>query len=78
MGCNEWLYWDLSVMGLYGLYWFPAGLLSREAARYTESFVMTIGIGDDFIMRLSVESFEDLRGQLFHVLQACRLPKVYA
>lgn len=53
----------------------PAGLLSREAARYTESFVMTVGVGDDFIMRLSVESFEDLRGQLFNVLQACRLPK---
>jgi sn1-specific diacylglycerol lipase len=50
--------------------------MTRKAAEYTENFVMTVGVGDDFIMRLSVENFEDLRSQLFHVLQSCRLPKV--
>ncbi|XP_075220829.1 diacylglycerol lipase-beta-like [Lycorma delicatula] len=53
----------------------PSGLLSLEAARYTENFVLSIGVGDDFAMRLSIDSFEDLRNQLFIVLQACRLPK---
>lgn len=53
-----------------------AGLLSREAARYTESFVFTIGVGDDFVMRLSVESAENLRCKILQVLAACRLPKV--
>ncbi|CAH0394561.1 unnamed protein product [Bemisia tabaci] len=53
----------------------PAGLLSREAARYTESFVMTIGVGDDFVMRLSIESAEDCRTNMLNVLQMCRLPK---
>lgn len=53
----------------------PAGLLSREAARYTESFVFTIGVGDDFVMRLSVDSIENLRTQILEVLEACRLPK---
>uniref|UniRef100_A0A1B6E9M6 sn-1-specific diacylglycerol lipase n=1 Tax=Clastoptera arizonana TaxID=38151 RepID=A0A1B6E9M6_9HEMI len=53
----------------------PAGLLTREAARYTESFVMTIGVGEDCVMRLSIESIEETRGQMFNVLQSCRLPK---
>jgi len=55
---------------------FVAGLLSREAARFTERFVLTIGVGDDFVMRLSVDSSEDLRTQILEVLGACRLPKV--
>ncbi|KAL1132360.1 hypothetical protein AAG570_010316 [Ranatra chinensis] len=65
------VYPDLKVYGFAT----PGGLLSRLAAKYTESFAMTVGVGDDFIMRLSVENFEDLRTQLFNVLQSCRLPK---
>lgn len=54
-----------------------AGLLSREAARVTEEFVLTIGLGDDLVMRLSVDSIENLRTSLLTTLRACRLPKVY-
>ncbi|KAJ9594887.1 hypothetical protein L9F63_013812, partial [Diploptera punctata] len=54
----------------------PAAVLSREAARYTEDFVLSIGLGDDFVMRLSVDSAEDLRTTLLHVLEASHLPKV--
>ena len=53
-----------------------AAVLSREAARYTEEFVLSIGLGDDFVMRLSVDSAEDLRTTLLHVLEASHLPKV--
>ena len=54
----------------------PAGLLSREAARVTEDFVLTVGLGDDLVMRLSVDSIENFRTSLLITLQACRLPKV--
>lgn len=53
----------------------PAGLLSREAARYTESFVMTVAIGDDFVMRTSVESIENIRTGIIETIRACKLPK---
>lgn len=53
-----------------------AGLVSRELARISEEFIFTIGVGDDFVMRLSVDSIENLRTRLLMVLRACRLPKV--
>ncbi|CAL1674387.1 unnamed protein product [Lasius platythorax] len=53
----------------------PAGLLSRDAARITEEFALTIGLGDDLVMRLSVDSIENLRTSLLATLRACRLPK---
>ncbi|XP_076176575.1 diacylglycerol lipase-beta isoform X2 [Ptiloglossa arizonensis] len=53
----------------------PAGLVSREVAKITEEFVLTIGTGDDFVMRLSVDSTENLRISLLTSLNACRLPK---
>ncbi|XP_059057188.1 diacylglycerol lipase-beta-like [Achroia grisella] len=53
----------------------PAGLLSREAAKYTESFVMTVGLGDDLVMRLGVLSVQDCRDKLIQSLHATRLPK---
>ncbi|OXU20644.1 hypothetical protein TSAR_014395 [Trichomalopsis sarcophagae] len=53
----------------------PAGLLSRDAARVTEEFVLSIGLGDDLVMRLSVDSMENFRTSLLITLQACRLPK---
>ncbi|XP_017792702.1 PREDICTED: sn1-specific diacylglycerol lipase beta-like [Habropoda laboriosa] len=53
----------------------PGGLLSREAAKVTEEFVLTIGVGDDLVMRLSVDSTENLRTSLLLTLRACRLPK---
>jgi sn1-specific diacylglycerol lipase len=54
----------------------PAGLLSREAARYTETYAFTVGVGDDFAMRLSVESAENMRISIIETLRACKLPKV--
>lgn len=53
----------------------PAGLLSREAARITESFIFTVGVGDDFIMRLGVDSIENLRTGIIQTLHASRIPK---
>jgi sn1-specific diacylglycerol lipase len=53
----------------------PAGLLSRDAARLTESFVFTVGVGDDFVMRLGVDSIENLRTGIIQTLHASRLPK---
>ncbi|KAK2576891.1 hypothetical protein KPH14_005516 [Odynerus spinipes] len=53
----------------------PAGVLSRDAAKVTEEFVLTVGLGDDFAMRLTVNSAEDLRTSLIVTLEACRLPK---
>lgn len=57
-------------------YFVLAGLLSREAAKVTEEFVLTIGLGDDLVMRLSVDSMENFRTSLLITLQACKLPKV--
>lgn len=54
----------------------PAGLLSREAARYTEGYAFTIGVGDDFVMRLGVDSIENLRTSVIETIRACKLPKV--
>lgn len=53
----------------------PAGLLSREAARYTEQFAFTVGIGDDFAMRLAVDSIENIRTSIIETIKACKLPK---
>ncbi|XP_073943872.1 diacylglycerol lipase-beta-like isoform X3 [Choristoneura fumiferana] len=53
----------------------PAGLISREAARFTESFVMTVGVGDDLVMRLSVHSIENLRTKVIQTIHATKLPK---
>lgn len=64
-------YPDLQVFA----YATPAGLLTREAARYTEAFVFTVGVGDDFVMRLSVESIENLRTMIIETIRACQLPK---
>nr|XP_034840765.1 sn1-specific diacylglycerol lipase beta isoform X3 [Maniola hyperantus] len=53
----------------------PAGLISREAARFTESFVLSIGVGDDLVMRLSVHSIENLRTKVIQTIHATKLPK---
>lgn len=53
-----------------------AGILSREAARYTENFVFTVGLGDDLVMRLSVDSAENLRTKIMQTIHATKLPKV--
>lgn len=50
--------------------------MSRDAARLTENFVFTVGVGDDFVMRLGVDSIENLRTGIIQTLHASRLPKV--
>uniref|UniRef100_A0A6V7J2K3 Uncharacterized protein n=1 Tax=Bracon brevicornis TaxID=1563983 RepID=A0A6V7J2K3_9HYME len=41
----------------------------------TEDFVLSVGLGDDLVMRLSVDSMENFRTSLLITLQACKLPK---
>ncbi|XP_050533463.1 diacylglycerol lipase-beta [Daktulosphaira vitifoliae] len=53
----------------------PAGLLSREAARIAEEFTLSVGVGDDMVMHLTIDNVEDLRTNMVNVLQSCRLPK---
>jgi hypothetical protein len=53
-----------------------AGLLSREAARIAEDFTLSVGVGDDMVMHMTIDNVEDLRTNMIQVLQSCRLPKV--
>lgn len=53
-----------------------AGLLSREAARIAEDFTLSVGVGDDMVMHMTIDNVEDLRTNMLQVLQSCRLPKV--
>jgi len=53
-----------------------AGLLSREAARIAEEFTLSVGVGDDMVMHMTIDNVEDLRTNMLQVLQSCRLPKV--
>lgn len=57
-------------------FFFIAGLLSREAARIAEEFTLSVGVGDDMVMHMTVDNAEDLRTNMLQVLQSCRLPKV--
>lgn len=54
----------------------PSGLLTRAAAKYTEQFVFTVVIGDDFVARMSLEAVENLKVGIMETLQSCKLPKV--
>lgn len=53
-----------------------AGLLSREAARIAEEFTLSVGVGDDMVMHMTIDNVEDLRTNMLQVLHSCRLPKV--
>lgn len=37
---------------------------------------MTVGVGDDLVMRLSVHSIENLRTKVIQTIHATKLPKV--
>lgn len=50
--------------------------MSREAARIAEDFTLSIGVGDDMVMHMTIDNVEDLRTNMVQVLQSCRLPKV--
>ncbi|XP_059481731.1 diacylglycerol lipase-beta-like isoform X2 [Neocloeon triangulifer] len=53
----------------------PGGLLCPEAAAASESFTLTVGLGDDLVMRLGVDSIENLRTDLLTAIRCCMLPK---
>ncbi len=54
----------------------PGGLLSLAAARFTETFCMSVIIGDDLVPRLSLATLDTLKRQMIAELEACRHPKV--
>ncbi|XP_065334856.1 diacylglycerol lipase-beta-like isoform X2 [Cloeon dipterum] len=53
----------------------PGGLLCPEAAVASESFTLTVGLGDDLVMRLGVDSIENLRTDLLTAIHRCVEPK---
>ena len=54
----------------------PGGLINQAAARYTETFCMSVIIGDDLVSRMSLVTLDSLKSQLVAELEACRHPKV--
>jgi sn1-specific diacylglycerol lipase len=54
----------------------PGGLLSLEAAQFSESVTMSIVIGDDIVCRLSVPAFERFKQTLISAIKDCKAPKV--
>ena len=55
----------------------PGGLLSEDAARFSETFCMSVIIGRDIVPRMSLHTLETLKRQLVEQLAACTLPKVF-
>lgn len=37
---------------------------------------MSLGVGDDMVIRMNIDSVDDLLTNMIEVLQSCRLPKV--
>ena len=54
----------------------PGGLLSKAAARFTETFCLSVIVGDDLVPRLSLDTLESLKRQMILELEMCRHPKV--
>lgn len=54
----------------------PGGLLSLAAARFTETFCLSVIIGDDLVPRLSLATLDLLKRQMIAELESCRHPKV--
>lgn len=65
-------YPDLMVYGFAT----PSSLLSREAAKFTEQFVFTLCVGDDFAVRTTIEAVEKLKLGIVETLESCKMPKV--
>lgn len=53
----------------------PCGLLNPVAAQFTESFVLSVVIGDDLVARLSVEGVDTLKQRIIMELSEATLPK---
>ena len=54
----------------------PGGLMSLEAVKYSEDFIMSVTLGDDIVPRLSVPTVEDMKKKLFKCIENCEKPKV--
>lgn len=65
-------YRDLKVYGFAT----TSGILTREAAKYSEQFAFTLIVGDDCFARISVDAVEKLKNTILETLQSCKLPKV--
>lgn len=54
----------------------PGGLLSLEAVKFSEDFIMSVTLGDDIVPRLSVPTVEDMKRKMFKCIENCEKPKV--
>ncbi|CAG7720141.1 unnamed protein product [Allacma fusca] len=74
-----------TILGMMYLQQFPTlkvfaispigGLLSLEAAKFCESFTMSIVYGDDLIPRLSLPAIDELKNKIINTILDCRTPK---
>ncbi|RXG70254.1 Sn1-specific diacylglycerol lipase alpha, partial [Armadillidium vulgare] len=55
----------------------PGGLCSLEMYTATQSFVMSVVVGDDLVPRLSIAAIHDLHNKTINVLNSCRKPKIF-
>jgi hypothetical protein len=46
-----------------------------EAAKFSESFALSIVVGDDIVSRLSVPAFEGFKETLIQTIKECKAPK---
>ena len=53
----------------------PGGLMSQEAAEFTQPFVTSVMLGDDVVPRLGIHSLVQLRERLLPALAACKRHK---
>ncbi len=50
----------------------PGGLISRDLATCTKSFVMSVIMGDDMVPRLSIHSIHSLKAEILKVIRCLR------
>ncbi|XP_040214388.1 diacylglycerol lipase-beta [Rana temporaria] len=53
----------------------PGGLLSKALAEYSQSFIISIILGKDFVPRLSLPNMEDLKNRILRMVVNCNRPK---
>jgi hypothetical protein len=55
---------------------YKTALLTPDAAKATESFIMSVVLGHDVVPRLCLASVHALKIRLIEALEQCRYPKV--
>ncbi|OCT61590.1 diacylglycerol lipase-beta [Xenopus laevis] len=53
----------------------PGGLLSKDLADYSKSFIVSIIVGKDLVPRLSFPNMEDLKKKILRMVVNCNRPK---